>query len=166
MKRRAAIFTAAVLAASCAACKTESGDAGGRPGKVADQRLATYSPIRRLTYRDVCGSEGPLTLCVDRVILSDNATLVEARVTNVSSQPYVSGNVEEATVLLANDTGMALVSNKGESMEFQGMQERAVRFKMEGPFGGEPATFIVNNIRRKSQQRTDPGFSVTVRLGQ
>lgn len=166
MERIAAIFIAAVLAASCAACTTKPGDAGIRTRKVADQRLAAYTPIRRLTYRNACGSDGALTICVDRINMSDTATLVEARVRNASPLLYLQGNMKEASVLLADDAGMTLVWGNGESMEYQGLEERVVHFRMEGHFSGEPTIFMLNNIRRKSPEHADRGFSIVARLGE
>jgi hypothetical protein len=166
MERIAVFIMAVVLAASCTACTTTPGDTGTRAGKVADQRLAAYTPIRRLTYRDVCGSEGPLTICVDRITLSDDAALVEARVRNASPQPYVQGDMKEASVILEDDTGMTLVWDNVGGTEYQGLEERVVRFRMEGHFSGEPAIIMVNNIRRKSSEPADRGFSLVARLGE
>lgn len=164
MVRIATIFMAAVLATSCTACTIEPRKTEIRHKKVAGQRLTAYTPVRRLIYSDVCGSEGPLTLCVNRLTLSDQAALVEARIKNTSSQPYVMGIMKEAAVLLADDTGMTLVWDKGEDMEFNALEERAVNFRMEGHFGGEPAIFMVDNIRKKSPEQANLGFSIMVRL--
>lgn len=164
MERIVAIFITAVLTASCAACTTKPKDVGIRPRKVADQRLAAYTPIRRLTYRDVCGSEGQLSICVDRISMSDSATLVEARIRNTSPQSYVQENMKKASVLLADDAGMTLVWDNWENMEYLGLQERVVHFRMEGHFSGEPTILMVNNIRRKSLEHVDRGFSIVARL--
>jgi len=164
MDRLVTILIAAVLAASCAACTTKAGETGIGARKVADQRLATYTPIRRLTYRNVCGSEGPLTICVDRINMSDTATLIEAKIRNSSPQPYLQAGMKEASVLLTDDTGMTLVWDNGESMEYRGLEERVAHFRMEGHFRGEPAILKVNNIRRKSPEHADQEFSIMVRL--
>jgi hypothetical protein len=166
MERITAKFMAAVLAASCFACTTNSGDAGISSRKVADQRLAAYSPIRRLTYLNACGSEGPLTVCVDRITLSDSAALVEARIRNTSPQVYIQENMNEASVILADDAGKSLAWDNKESREYQGAEEKVLRFRMEGHFSGEPTILMMNNIRRKNLGRPDQGVSIAARLGE
>jgi hypothetical protein len=158
------ILLAAVLTAICAACTTDPGDTRVGARKVADQRLATYTPLRRVTYRDACGSGGPLTVSVDRVIISDHAALVEARIKNSSSQPYLLGNSSGAAALLANDTGMTLAWNGGAAAEIPGLAETRHHFRMDGHFSGEPASFLVH-ARRKNQGEADGTILLAVGLG-
>lgn len=165
MKRLTKIAVITVLVTACAACTTQPGTTGDRTKKVAEQRLAAYTPIRRLAYRDACGSDGPLTVCVDRISISDSAVLVEARIRNASPQPYLQGNRSGASVLLADETGMTLVGYNGEAMEFQGVKEKGVHFRMEGHFAGEPAIFMVNDIRKKGAAQADQAMSIMARLG-
>ena len=155
-----------VLVTACAACTTPPGTAGERTRKVAEQRLAAYTPIRRLAYRDACGSDGPLTVCVDRISISDSAVLVEARIRNASSQSYLQGNTGGTSVLLADDTGTMQVGYNGEAVEFQGVKERVVHFRMEGHFAGEPAIFTMNTIRKKGAAQADQAMSIMARLGE
>jgi hypothetical protein len=78
----------------------------------------------------------------------------------------VQENMKEASVLLGDDTGMTLVWDNGENMEYQGLEERGVHLRMEGHFIGEPAILMMNNIRRKNPETADQGFSIVVRLGE
>lgn len=165
MKRIFVIASVVVLTGVCAACTTTPGDGGVKVGKIADQRLAAYTPIRRVTYRDVCSSEGPLTVCIDRISMSETSTLVEARIRNASPQPYLQGNMKEASVLLADDTGRSLIWENREPMEYQGLEERIVHFKMAGHFSGEPSILMMNNIKRKSPRDKGREFSIVARLG-
>ena len=166
MKRIVIKFITGVLVAICSACTTSPQSAEVRPRKVVEQRLAAYTPLRRLTYRDACGSEGPLTICVDRISVSDTATLVETRVKNALSQPYLLEGAKESAVLLADDAGMIVESYQAWHREWQGLEERVVHFRLEGHFSGEPAIFTVKNIRRKSPEHADKGFFIVVRLGE
>lgn len=160
------MFMALCLTILCAACTTKPGGAGDVPRKVADQRLATYTPIRRVTYRNACGSNGPLTVCVDRITLSAAAAVVEARIRNSSPERYVQGAAREASVSLADNTGKTLAWSNGGPMEYPGLEERFVRFRMEGDFSGEPHRVLVNRIREKRKEQTDHGFSIVTLLGE
>lgn len=166
MGRITVIFIALCLTMLCVACTTKPGGAGDTPKKVADQRLATYTPIRRLTYRNACGSEGPLTICVDRITLSESAALVEARIRNSSSERYVQGAAKEASVLLADNSGMTLAWSKVGPMEYPGTEEMVVHFRMEGHFSGEPYAVVLNSIRKKRTEHGGHGFSIVAMLGE
>ena len=166
MERISAMFMAICLTVLCPGCTAKPGDAGVKSRKVADQRLATYTPIRRLSYRNACGGEGPLTLCVERVTLSDSAALVEIRIRNMSQETYVQGTAGAASVFLADEAGIRLAWSSADLLEYPGQEERIVRFRMEGNLGGEPHAVMLNNIRRKSVQDAGHGFSVVATLGE
>jgi hypothetical protein len=74
--------------------------------------------------------------------------------------------VKGSAVLLADDTGMTLEWDNREAVEYQGMKERVVHFRMEGQFNGEPAVFMVNNVSRKGTSHADLGISLMARLGE
>lgn len=160
------MLMAVVLVATCTACTTTPGNAEVRSNKVSEQRLAAYAPIRRLTYRDACGSEGALTVCVDRISISDSATLVEARIKNASRQPCFLEDTKAASVLLADGSGMTREWDNAGGMELKAGEERVARFRFEGRFSGEPAIFMVNNVRTKSVNQAGRGLSVVARLGE
>lgn len=165
MNRFLTIIASAVLVALGAACTPPPGGTGGGEKRVMEQRLAAYTPIRRLTYRDACGSDGPLTICVERISIADSAALVEARISNASPQPYLQESPPGARALLADDAGMNLEWSNGVAMEYHGRKETIVHFRMEGHCAGNPARFMVNNIRMKGAAETNPGISLMVRLG-
>jgi len=166
MKKIAKVLFAVVLTTLCAACTSSQGDNGVRNGKIGDQRLGAYTQIRRLTYRNACGSEGPLTVCVDRITLSDSAALVEARINNVATEKYVQSPTEEASVLLADKSGRTLAWDGNIITEYPGMTEKAVSFRMEGHFSEEPYAIMVNNFRIKMGDHADHGISVVAMLGE
>ena len=166
MNNIATILAGVVLITLCAACTAPSGENGVRTGKIADQRLATYTPVRRLTYRNACGSEGPLTVCVDRITLSDTAALVEARITNRSAEGYVQSVVQGAAVMLTDNCGRTLAWSDGDIQEYPGSHEKAGRFRMEGHFSGDPYSVMVGNIRKITDNHADHGLSVVALLGE
>lgn len=166
MNKIATALLAVVMTALCAACTAPPGDGGVRTGKISDQQLGAYTPIHRLTYRNACGSEGPLTVCVDRITLSDSAVLVEARIKNASPDTYVQSATQGVSVMLADNNGRTLARDGGNSTEYPGLKEKAVSFRMEGHFSGEPYAFMVNSFMKKSGDHTDHGLSVVAMLGE
>ncbi|MDD2853374.1 MAG: hypothetical protein PHY09_15930 [Desulfuromonadaceae bacterium] len=164
MNKISTVLLVAVLTMLCAACTSPAGDGGVRSGKIGDQRLGAYTQIRRLTYRNVCGSGGPLTVCVDRITLSDSAVLVEARIKNAAPERYVQSAKEGTSILLADKSGRTLAWDGGYSMEYPGMKEKSVSFRMEGHFSEEPHAVMVNRIRKKTGDHADQGISVVALL--
>jgi hypothetical protein len=156
-----AIMTA-LIAVLPAGCTSKPGEPVMTGKKVTDQLLATYAPLRRLTYRDACGSEGTLTVCVDRITISDTATLVETRIRNSSKSPYFRGYASGATAVLTNaadETGSLIGGNAGGNPQ---TGEMKVQFRMEGHFRGEPAALAVNGSGKSAASGE---FPVVVRLG-
>lgn len=166
MKKISTALLAVVLTTLCAACTSSPVDGGVRSGKIGDQRLGAYTQIRRLTYRNACGSEGALTVCVDRITLSDSAALVEARIRNAAPNGYVQSAKDGTSVMLADKSGRTLAWDGGNSAEFPGMKEKSVSFRMEGHFSEEPYAVMVNSIRKKAGDHADPGISVVAMLGE
>jgi hypothetical protein len=165
MKKIATALLSVILITLSAACSPPAGGNGVRTGKISDQRLGVYTPIRRLTYRNACGSEWPLTVCVDRITLSDTTALVEARIKNAAPESYVQNATDDELVILADKNGRTLGWNSGKSTEYPGMKEKGVSFRMEGHFSGEPYAVMLNSIRRKTVGHTDQSLSVVAMLG-
>jgi hypothetical protein len=165
MRKIVALLLVVALSIVCVACTTTPGGVGAQDRKVGDQRLTTYTPMRRLTYRNACGSEGALTVCIDRIIMSDSAVVVEARIKNGTPEKYVLNATDGASVLLADKAGRTLNWDGGNSTEYPGLKEKIVRFRMEGHFGEEPYAVMINGIKKMDAQ-ADHAISVVALLGE
>jgi len=159
-------FIVLVMTMLCAACTTKPDAVGSTPKKVADQRLAAYTAIRRMSYRNACGSEGPLTICVDRITLSEGAALVDARVSNVSPERYLQGTAREGSVWLVDKNGKKLAVGNGETVGYPGDEEIAARFRLERYFKEEPHAVVLNRVRKRGSQPGVHDISITARLGE
>jgi hypothetical protein len=159
MKKVIAVCMAAAIAAPGAGCTAKPGDTVEATRKVSDQLLATYIPLRRLSYRNACGSEGVVTICVERISISDDTTLVEARIINASQSRYPLGNGSDDALILANDAGERLVWGSGKPGEYVKPGVVDMRFRMAGHFTGEPASLTMNAAG------AGRGRAIMVRLG-
>lgn len=167
MNRIAASFLAAIVFMASAGC-TGKPEGVGTPGKkIADQRLATYSPIRRLTYRDACGSEGPITVCVDRIVVSDAATVIEARIRNASFHASPQAFAPKAT-LRGERPGEALDLREGKPGAALEPGERKAVFMADGHFEGNPVAITLSDFARpEGSEKLEPShdsLSIVVQL--
>lgn len=163
MKRLIVMFVAGLNAAMIFGCTTKTDEAGAATKKVADQRLATYNAIRRLTYKNACGSEGALSICVERILTSETATVVEAKVKNTSSYSYLNGGTSTATILLRSDANETLrcVGDKTFSLK---SGETDIKFQMQGQLKGEPTVFIMSDISHPATEQNNKDLSILVNL--
>lgn len=168
MKSALAAFIACIVMVTAAGCTGKSGDSGVTGKKVADQRLAVYNSIRRLLYRDACGSAGPITICVDKIVISDTATVVETRVRNSSAQAYLDDNAGGAGVLRAAGTDEALQLHPERAGQSVGPGESRLVFRVEDKFQGNPAVLAINKVvgiyAEGMPEQSNGGLSILVRL--
>jgi hypothetical protein len=144
MKRLVSVFMAvALLFAGCHKEPVVNNKAGK---KVADQLLNSYSPVRRLTYRDACGGDGALTVCVERISISDSATLVEVRVRNGNRFSYVLGG-PGGRVFLADADGETIAGDRVSERQLE-PGEVPMLFRMSGRLRGEPVLLTLQGIER------------------
>jgi hypothetical protein len=136
------VWAAAAIAALGAGCTPRPQGKGATPRKVGDQLLAVYTPLRRLSYRNACGSSRDITICVDRISISDSVTLVETRLSNASRSGFSLTTTDEAAILV-NQAGERVV---GESRDGKYLRpgDTTMRFRLEGHLAGEPAALTVN----------------------
>lgn len=148
MKETIAIFLAVMTSVIAAGCMEKSGPAQTeRMGKkVADRRLNVYSSVRRLSYRDACGRNGPITICVDGIVISDAATIIETRITNSSPQAYSNGNVPRVAVLRGMDPSERLDAIEERPCEPVQPGERRLLFRADRHFEGDPMALSVDDI--------------------
>lgn len=148
MRKTIAIFLAVMISVIVAGCVEKSGPAQTeRTGKkVVDQRLNVYSSIRRLSYRDACGRNGPITICVDGIVISDTATVIETRITNSSPQTYSNGNVPRVAVLRGVEPGERLDAIEQWPCEPVQPGERRLLFRADRHFEGDPMALSIDDI--------------------
>lgn len=114
---------------------------------VSEQRLATYSPLRRLTYRNVCRNAGALTFCVERISQSETAAVVELRISNRSGAPFRPENESIPYLLLSGSSGSFLqgpVENLGPIPAFG---EQYLYCRVDGHLSGEPTALALEDAR-------------------
>jgi hypothetical protein len=163
MKLLIVLFIVVLNISMIVGCTTKSDEAGVTTKKVAEQRLVTYDTIRRLIYKDACGSEGPLSICVERILISGTATVVEAKIKNVSSYSYLNGGVSTAMILLKSDSNekISCVNDKPLSLK---SGETNIKFQMQGHFKGEPIVFVMSDFVSLSPLRSNKNLSILVNL--
>jgi len=161
MKIVIAVSVVALNAVLVAGCTTKTNEAGAATRKAADQRLATYNVIRRLTYKDACASEGPLSVCVERILTSENATVVEAKLKNRSSDLREASSA--AIIMLKSDGGETFKWVGGKPLPLK-QGETHVRFEMQGHLKGEPTSFVMSDIFSSITPGTHQRLSILVNL--
>lgn len=154
-----------ILAAQAFGCSSKP--AGNDPAtvKVSEQRLSTYTPLRRLSYRNACGSNGPITLCVERITISENAALLEMRIHNSSERPYVLGNGSPPSLLLTNSGGSAL---KGQIEKLEQIPASAAKHlccKLDGNITGKLKELNMEDIAATHHPQGKRYNKITVALG-
>ncbi|MFP5214093.1 MAG: hypothetical protein ACLGPL_12020 [Acidobacteriota bacterium] len=173
MKRRLTTVVLVVTAmVALSGCTESSREAVVPAGKVSDQQLTVYGTQRRLSYKDTCGNNGPLAVCVDRIAISETSTVIEARVRNSTQSAYSYGYTSDAPVALVNERGATLLhpsENHSAIKERFEPGETPVKFSLAGRLEGEPAIFSLNGIQLPDEARTNlvqgDEFSIQVRLG-
>jgi hypothetical protein len=120
------------------------------------------------TYREACGSQGPVTVCVDEITRSGADTLVSARIRNFSAGAYQHGYPSKAAVLLTDDANDELELAEVKSAEHLGAGDARLKFRMGGHLAGTPHTLTVQNIRKypidKPPYQLEKQFSLVVQL--
>lgn len=133
------------------------------PRKTSDQKLGVYTPLRRLTYAGACGSDGPLSISVRRIIVSEQATVVEVKAKNLSSHPYLLRSESGASAVLRTTDNETLAWNGGRSTLAVKSGDSDMQFRMEGVLQGEPVAFQLKNLTPSSKfQKQD--VSIVVKL--
>lgn len=54
-----------ILAAQGVGCSARLSGEAPATKKISEQHLSAYTPLRRLTYQNACGGNGPLSVCAD-----------------------------------------------------------------------------------------------------
>lgn len=136
--------------------------------KVADQVLAVYTPLRRLSYRDTCAGDGEFSVCVDRISVTDTATLVEARVKNGTPFSYSIGGAGCVNAVLTGSDGGKVTWEDGKPPRHLDPGESHLRFKMDGRLAGEPVLLTIQGIEKppmlEPPYRTGKTAAISVRL--
>lgn len=162
-------LVSALLVVSLGGCSVKSKEAEAVNKKVADQHLVTYNPVRRLIYRNACATEGPITVCVEKIIVSETGTFVETSMKNSSKNTYSFGNGSRASAFLTNEGGEKLEWAKdGSGTYLEPGEKAAVLFRMGGHLKGEPATFLLSGIgtvqAEGSSNQLEKEYSLLVEL--
>lgn len=169
MKRYGSVLIGLAVFLSCIGCHQRPVPAERAGKKVADQLLALYTPMRRLSYQDACGGDGGLTICVDRISVTDAATLVEARIKNGTGFSYSLGGTGSGKAVLAGSDGGKVGWEGGTPERHLDPGESLLHFKMDGRLAGEPVLLTIQGIEKppmlEPPYSTGKMISISVRLG-
>lgn len=113
--------------------------------KVSEQRLATYNPLRRLTYRNACRNAGALTVCVERISQSETAALVELRITNRSDAAYQPENDSAPSLHLSSSSGSFLQGSLENPSPIPAFGEKYLYCKLDGMLSGELKAVVLED---------------------
>ena len=132
---------------------------------VSEQLLVTYSPVRRLTYRNACGENGPIRICVERITTSDAAVLLELRINNRLTTTYQSLNASEPEILLASGNGAFLTGKLPLLQPIPASGEMNLYCRLDGQLSGELKMLVVDNVAAGSLAQKNHNFKIAIDLG-
>lgn len=110
---------------------------------VSVQRLATYSPLKRLTYHNVCRDAGTLTFCVERISQSESAVVVELRIINRSGVVHQPEKGSAISLRLSNSNGSFLEGLLEELVPIPAFGEKYLYCRLDGRLNGDLAAVIL-----------------------
>ena len=140
---------ALMLTALLAGCNGKPTEDAPAVRFVSVQRLATYSPLKRLTYRNVCRDAGTLTFCVERISLSDTAAVVELRIINRSGELYRPEKERTPVLLLSSSDGTFMQGRVDSLAPIAALGEKYLYCRVDGRLSGELKTVLIEDARNR-----------------
>lgn len=146
-------------------CSAESTGNTQAIKKVSEQQLSTYTTLRRISYRNTCGSEGLISVCVERITISDNAAMLEMRIINSSPESYVPGRDNPPSLLLTSSGGNVLKGRVVNLEQIPSSGEKYFYCKLDGNITGNPKELIIATILSEPLANERFYNKITVALG-
>jgi hypothetical protein len=162
MEKTTGLFIALPIVILLAAPLTNTSLVLKSPGIRAPRQIGMDSPEREYSFKQACGSEGPITICVENITQSAKYTLVTARIRNNSESAYLHGYPSKESVFLEDESHEAIELVEVSPVEFLGPGECVLLFRLAGSLSGRPARLTVHNIRRAPTDK--PPFQLEKQL--
>lgn len=154
-----------ILVAVGMGCSSGTKGSGPEVAQVREQQLAVYMPLRRFSYKNTCGGDGSINVCVERITLSDTAAHVELRISSNSGRPSLPMKAAALPLLIKSSAGTQLygwTESVGRDSISGG---RLCQCRLEGQLLGKPQEMIVWNPGTMHLANRAEHEQITIQLG-